>query len=96
MEAEERSKEPLSDNTAEKEPFVELGATVITTLVDEWVIGELNAERNRYVIKRRLIDGIPYKDLESEIEGKYGIYLSSKQLGRIVGKGIKTIKKHMG
>lgn len=68
----------------------------IEPIIDNWVIGELNAERNRYIIKRRLFDGIPYRDLVGEIQARYGVYLSEKQLGRIVAKGLKTIQKHLG
>ena len=39
----------------------------IESLVDEWVIGR-NAERNRLIIKDRLIDGLTYEKLAEKKE----------------------------
>ena len=36
-------------------------------LIDEWVVGR-NAERNRRILKRRLIDGISYERLAEEFD----------------------------
>lgn len=36
-------------------------------LIDEWIIGR-NAERNRQMLKRRLLDGITYERLAEEFD----------------------------
>lgn len=36
-------------------------------IIDEWIIGA-NSERNRKLIKRRLLDGIKYEPLAEEFE----------------------------
>ena len=72
----------------------ELGASGIITLVDEWVIGYTNAYRDRYIIKSRLIDGIPYCLLIDKVEAEFGQPITERQLRRIVSKGIKLLRKH--
>lgn len=44
-----------------------MGRTEIESIIDEWVIGR-NAERNRAILKRRLIDGITYERLAEEFD----------------------------
>ena len=46
-------------------------------LIDEWIIGR-NAERDRKIMKRRLIDGVIFDDLAEEFE------LSVRQTKNIV------------
>jgi AraC-like DNA-binding protein len=53
--------------------------TEIEHAIDEWIIGK-NAERNRAILKRRLIDGICYEPLAEEFN------LSVSQVKRIVYK----------
>lgn len=36
-------------------------------LIDEWIVGR-NAERNRQMLKRRLLDGITYERLAEEFD----------------------------
>lgn len=48
-------------------------------LIDEWIIGR-NAERDRRILKRRLIDGVCYESLAEE----FG--LSVRQVKNIVYK----------
>lgn len=47
--------------------------------IDEWIIGRY-AERNRKILKRRLIDGITYERLAEEFD------LSTQQIKNIVYK----------
>ena len=54
-------------------------APIIENLIDTLIIGR-NAERNRKITKRYLIDGITFENLESE----FG--LSVRQIKRIVYK----------
>lgn len=53
-------------------------------VIDEWIIGK-NAERNRKILKRRLIDGICYEPLSEEFD------LSVQQIKNIVYKYEKII-----
>ena len=57
-------------------------------LIDQWIIGR-NAERNRAVIKRRLLDGICFEPLSEE----FG--LSVQQTNTIVYKGEQILIKHV-
>lgn len=62
--------------------------TQIENAIDEWIIGK-NAERDRKILKRRLIDGICFEPLAEEFE------LSVPQVKRIVYKGEEKIFKHI-
>ncbi|MBR4589321.1 MAG: hypothetical protein IKO36_01545 [Bacteroidaceae bacterium] len=59
--------------------MIEHSRTEIEHTIDEWVVGK-NAERNRAILKRRLIDGICYEPLAEEFN------LSVSQVKRIVYK----------
>lgn len=60
--------------------------TEIEKAIDEWIVGR-NAERNRMILKRRLIDGICFEPLSEEFD------LSVSQVKRIVYKGEKFLLK---
>ena len=57
----------------------EYSRTEIEHAIDEWIVGR-NAERNRMILKRRLIDGICFEPLSEEFD------LSVSQVKRIVYK----------
>ena len=57
--------------------MIEHSRTEIEHAIDEWIVGR-NAERNRAILKRRLIDGICYEPLAEEFN------LSVSQVKRIV------------
>lgn len=57
-------------------------------LIDMWIIGR-NAERNRAIIKRRLLDGICFEPLADE----FG--LSVRQTKTIVYKCEQKLVKHV-
>lgn len=57
-------------------------------LIDEWIIGR-NAERDRAIIKRRLIDGIYFEPLAEEFD------LSVRQVKNIVYKSERKIFRHI-
>lgn len=59
--------------------MIEHSRTEIEHAIDEWIVGR-NAERNRAILKRRLIDGICYEPLAEEFD------LSVSQVKRIVYK----------
>lgn len=57
-------------------------------LIDQYIIGR-NAERNRKLIKRRLLDGICYEPLSEEFD------LSVRQTKKIVYAAEKKLLKHI-
>ena len=65
-----------------------LSRSEIESLIDEWIIGR-NAQRDREIIKRRLIDGICYEPLAEEFE------LSVRQVKNIVYKSERIIFSHL-
>ena len=65
-----------------------LSRTEVNALIDEWIIGK-NAERDREILRRRLIDGITFERLAEEFD------LSVRQTKQIVYKGIKVLSPHI-
>ena len=61
--------------------------TEIEYLIHEYVIGR-NAERNRAVLSRRLLDGITFECLAEEFD------LSVRQVKNIVYKASEQIYRH--
>lgn len=62
--------------------------TEIEHAIDEWVVGR-NAERNRAILKRRLIDGICYEPLAEEFD------LSVRQIKNIVYRNQEKILRKL-
>ena len=60
--------------------------SIIAALIDE----KIHHERNRQILKRRLIDGICFEPLAEEFD------LSVRQTKYIVSRGIKEIFKEKG
>jgi DNA-directed RNA polymerase specialized sigma24 family protein len=58
--------------------------TEIEALIDEWILND----RNRKILKRRLLDGIIYEKLAEEFE------LSVRQVKDIVYKSKEKLYKH--
>ena len=67
---------------------IDLSRSQIEHLIDEWVIGR-HAERDRKVLKRRLLDGITFERLSEEFD------LSVRYTKTIVYKGEEKIFKHI-
>ena len=65
-----------------------LSKSDITLLIDEHILGR-NAERNRAILKRRLIDGICYEPLAEEFN------LSVRQIKTIVYKCMQVLIQNM-
>lgn len=63
---------------------VEISRSQLTDLIDEWVLNE----RNRKILKRRLIDGVCYEKLAEEFD------MSVRQIKNIVYKGEDAIFRH--
>ena len=57
----------------------------ISYIIDEWIF----SERDRKLLKRRLLDGILYEELADEFS------LSVRQVKNIVYKGEQTIIRHI-
>ena len=60
----------------------------IEAAIDEWVVGR-NAERNREILYRRLVDGITYEALAEEFD------MSVRQIKRIIYAAQEIIFKHI-
>lgn len=57
----------------------------LTTAIDEWILNE----RDRAILKRRLIDGICFEPLAEEFD------MSVRQIKRIVYKSQETLFRHI-
>lgn len=67
-----------------------LSRSEIEFLVDEWIVGK-NAERNRKILKRRLLDGVKYEALAEEFDlsvrqTKNIIYKAEEKLFKVIQK----------
>lgn len=68
--------------------LLNLSKTEIDSMINEYIVGR-NAERNRRILHRRLIDGICYEPLAEEFD------LSTKQIQNICYEGIKRLLKRL-
>lgn len=64
----------------------DLSRSQIESLIDEWILNE----RDRKILKRRLLDGICFEPLAEEFD------LSVRHTKTIVYKGEEKIFKHIG
>lgn len=67
---------------------LELSRTELENLIDEWIIGQ-NAERDRQILKRRLIDGLIYERLAEEFD------LSVQRVKNIIYKSQDRLFRHI-
>lgn len=65
-----------------------LSRSQLTLLIDEWIVGK-NGERNRAILKRRLIDGLTYEQIAEEFD------LSVRQTKTIIYKEEQRLIKHI-
>ena len=63
----------------------EISRTELSAIIDDWIFNE----RNRKIIKRRLLDGICFEPLAEEFD------LSVRQVKNIVYKEQEKIFKHL-
>lgn len=63
----------------------QLSNSQINSLIDEWI----HSERDRLIMKRRLIDGIIYERLAEEFE------LSDRHVKNIIYKSENLLNKHI-
>ncbi len=54
-------------------------------LIDEWIL----SERNRKILKRKLVDKITYENLAEEVD------MSVRQIQYIVDSGLEKISRHI-
>ena len=66
-------------------PFKDISTDHIIYLIDQWI----HNERDRAILKRRLIDGICYEPLAEEFD------LSVRQVKNIVYKAQDKLFKHL-
>ena len=57
-------------------------------IIDEHIIGK-NAERNRKILKLKLLDGVTHEKIAEEID------ISVIQVKRVVRDGTETISRHV-
>ena len=68
--------------------MIDHSRTEIETTINEWIVGR-NAERDRAILKRRLIDGICYEPLAEEFN------MSVRQIKNIVYRNQEKVLKHL-
>lgn len=73
------------ENPRESRKRNDLSVSQVEHLIDEWVF----SERDRAILKRRLIDGIPYEPLADEFS------MSVSQIKRIVKKQQTNVFRHL-
>ena len=61
----------------------------LSEAIDEWIVLSLNAERDRHIMYRRLIDGAKVDDLCEEFE------LSDRQIKDVIDKWFDVIFEHI-
>lgn len=64
---------------------MELSRSEVEALIDEWIF----SERDRAILKRRMLDGICYEPLAEEFD------LSVRQIKNIVYKSQEKLFRHM-
>lgn len=69
--------------------FSDLSRTELENLIDEYTIGK-NAERDRKILKRRLIDGLVYERIAEEFD------LSTVHVKTIIKKRQEHLFKKLG
>lgn len=65
--------------------FPDLSRSEIESLIDEWILNE----RNRAILKRRMLDGITFERLAEEFD------MSVRQIKTIVYKSGDRLLSHM-
>lgn len=72
--------------------YIDLPRSEIERQIDEWV----RSERDRYILKRRLLDGVTYERLADELElDERFIGISSRQIQTVVRKGVAVLLKRI-
>ena len=69
-------------------PVRDISRSEIDFAIDEWIVGK-NAERDRQIVRRRLIDGVTFERLAEEAE------ISVSQVKRIVFCRSEVLFRHI-
>jgi len=69
-------------------PVRDISRSEIDFAIDEWIVGK-NAERDRRIVRRRLIDGVTFERLAEEAE------ISVSQVKRIVFSRSEVLYRHI-
>jgi DNA-directed RNA polymerase sigma subunit (sigma70/sigma32) len=64
---------------------IDLSVSELRSLIDEWIL----SERDRQIMKRRLLDGLTYERLAEEFD------LSDAQIKRIIYKNMDKLVPHL-
>ena len=72
-----------------KVPTKEISKTQIVEAIDEWVILSLYADRDREIMRRRLVDGAPVERLTNEFD------LTEQRIKAIIDKWYDVIFEHI-
>lgn len=80
-----RAKEQKSDEGTQKVDLSDVKNSDIANAIDEYI----HSERDRKILKRRLIDGICYEPLADEMD------MSVRQIKNIVSKAEEKLFKHL-
>ena len=67
----------------------DLSRSQLEDIIDNWIINDINCERNRLIIKDRLLNGYIYERLAEKYD------LSEQQIKNIVNKCRKIIINHL-
>lgn len=65
---------------------------------DEWlslVTAWINNERDRFIIRRHILDGRTYNQINDELEAMGEYPLSDRRLATIISKGMDKISSHL-
>lgn len=73
---------------AKKEISRDISRSKVESAIDEWIIGK-HAERNRQILKRRMLDGICFEPLAEEFD------MSVRQIKNIVYKEWDRVARHI-
>lgn len=65
--------------------MIDYSNSQIAELIDEWI----HSERDRAIMKRRLIDGLTHEKLAEEFD------MSVRQIKRIIYKNMDMLSKHI-
>ena len=68
--------------------LLNMSRSEIETLIDEYIVGQ-HAQRNRGILKRRLLDGVIFEKLAEEYD------MSDRQIKNIVYKSEKMLFKRI-
>lgn len=80
-----KAKESVSGEGTQKVDLSDVKNSDIANAIDEWI----HSERDRKILKRRLIDGICYEPLADEMG------MSVRQIKKIVSRAEEQLFKHL-